>query len=104
MAEYNMILTGIEVIPELDNHINVVRRVHLRYEGIYEDSKSFVPLTVDLDNPDENFVEFENITREHIDEWISNRIGIDGLQSLLESQRNSELMPLTIMKSPPWEG
>lgn len=101
-VEYKLVITGLEVVPQQGEFTDLVKTVHGRYEAIYENNKSYIAFSVDLYDPGNEFIAFEDLSEEVVSSWVAPMIAVDNIKAMLENQRNPENNAITLTKLPPW--
>ncbi len=62
---------------------NILKKVRFILRGTDGDNTAAAYYTITLDYPDkENFIEFEELTRDQIEKWVMDKVGEDQINAL----------------------
>jgi hypothetical protein len=96
----------VDAIPQLGTRTNIVRIVHWRANGVDDTFTSTTYGAVQLPEPTDQFIEFQNLTETQIIEWVKTALGeeqVAGIETdlgrMIENQKN----PPIITPMLPWQ-
>ena len=102
---YNWIISQIDTVPEANGLTDIASVIHWRC-SLEEDPSIDAYGTVVLHELDsDNFVPFEDLTEEHVIEWVKSSLGderIDQMNESLNARLQNKLNPKTVVKNVPW--
>lgn len=83
---YVWVITSLDCIVYKDGLNNIIKNIHWRYRGHYNDitCEQYGVHYIGEPNPIE-FIEYENLTEEIIINWLENNIDVLQLKSTIES-------------------
>jgi hypothetical protein len=96
------------VTPTLENKTNIVNTVHWILKGTDENNVGgSVYGTVNVPyNSEDNFVIFESLTKEIIENWVVDHLGeesVSSYKSTINSNIEEQITPKSIDLKAPWE-
>jgi hypothetical protein len=103
---YTWNFSPLEVVLSEDGLTNVVKTVHWRLIGTDSGFNESVYGSEAMDTPvPENFIDYEDITKEDVQEWIEEKMGTERINELKESIASSINLlknPVRATLNPPW--
>lgn len=107
MINYEWKFSNLVVTPFLDGKENIVNTVHWRLIGTNEDSVSgYVYGSVTQPyNPDSEFINYEDLTKELIEQWVMEVLGNDTIENYKQNiinQIQENVSPTNITMVAPW--
>ena len=103
---YTWTFGPLDVTLSEDGLSNVVKTVHWRLTGVDGNFSETVYGTEGMDSPvPENFIDYEDISKEDVQEWIEGKMGeerIDSMKSSISSSINLKKNPVSATLAPPW--
>lgn len=96
----------IEVLAnEVAGKTDVIQTIHWRVSAVSDDETplaSTVYSSVTLELPGDDFIEFNNVTRDQVKTWVLEQIGIteDELKEKLDQQIQAQAIPQSLTKVP----
>jgi hypothetical protein len=107
MINYFWIVSALEAYPSYGDHENVVFQIHWRYRAEDEaehSSELYGFVSVNYEDEQE-FVVFENLTPDLVEEWIESALGADRLaemRAMLAAKIQEQVTPSRVTLDPPW--
>jgi hypothetical protein len=94
-ATFTWNFPSLDIAPSEDGLVDVIKTIHWRYMGSDGDYSTEVYGTVSMESPDpEDYVEYDDITKEDLELWVEDKLNILDMQSNL-------LSVLEALKNPP---
>lgn len=97
----------LEVALSEDGMTNVVKTVHWRLTGVDGSHSETVYGSEGMDTPvPENFIDYEDITKEDVTAWIESKLGterLDTLKGSIASSIDLQKNPVKATLAPPWD-
>ena len=106
---YTWNFNPLEVMYHTESLQNIVQTVHWQLHATHEETTTTVQTigTISLEPPAvENFIPFENLTKETVTYWVETVLGTDyinGTKTNLSQSLNELLFPVKGRLSPPWQ-
>lgn len=106
MIEYNWFISALDCHTILNDKSNVVYTIHWRLSGIDGEYSVETYGTVGVEVPAGSvFVEYEDLTKETVIEWLENSLGEELISSYKDSIANQieeKKAPKTVTMTPTW--
>jgi hypothetical protein len=106
MINYTWNFTKFVVLPNYNSLEKVVKTIHWEFIGKNEDDVyATVEGSTDISEPDNTFVNFDNLTHAIVEEWIVNVIGEERIAEFklaIEEKIDDIVAPKKIILLPPW--
>lgn len=97
----------LEVALSEDGMTNVVKTVHWRLTGVDGSHSETVYGSEGMDSPvPENFINYEQITKEDVTTWVESKLGterLDTLRASIASSIDIQKNPVKATLAPPWD-
>ena len=104
---YTWTFGPLDVTLSEDGLSNVVKTVHWRLTGVDGNFSETVYGSEGMDSPvPANFIDYEDITKEDVQEWIEDKMDeerIDSMKSSISSSINLKKNPVSATLAPPWD-
>lgn len=100
---YTWKFTEFEVAPSENGLSDVIKTVHWRYYGADASgfaSETYGSTTLDPADP-ENYMPFEDVTHEWVENIISTKVDVAGLNNYISGQIERAKNPPVVSKTPP---
>lgn len=106
MNQYNWKINALDAKIHENDKNNVIYTVHWSYiakddSGDYQAS-SIGTITVEY-NPDEPFIEYDDLTKEDVVGWLESKLDVDQIKSNLDQQIELQKNPVDETIYPNWE-
>jgi hypothetical protein len=106
MINYTWNFTKFVVLPNYNSLEKVVKTIHWEFIGKNEDDVyAKIEGSTDISEPDNIFVNFDNLTHAIVEEWIVNVIGEERIAEFklaIEEKIDDIVAPKKIILLPPW--
>lgn len=106
MINYTWFFDEFTVLTEYEGRTNVIQTVHWKYSGINEDGVfGVISGSTDIPPPYDAFVNFELVTFQMVENWLTATMGADTIQSFrdaIEEQINEQVSPKKLKLKAPW--
>lgn len=102
MITFNWYIAGLERLVTLNNMNDVVVNIHWAYIGSNENNiTSQLYGSCSLPTPlENNFIPYENITKEKVEEWLTNILDVNSMQLEIDSNIYNMVNPKSIVGLP----
>jgi hypothetical protein len=107
--QYTFTITKLEMYPTFENYVNVVFSVHWKYEGVYTQSgtdkiyKNSITGNQSINTNDlQEFIPFEQLTKETVMSWISDSLDYTMFQTIIFNHIQDQMV-IREFVNPPWE-
>lgn len=106
MNQYNWKINALDAKIHENDKNNVIYTVHWSYiakdeSGEYQAS-SIGTISVEY-NPDEPFIEYDDLTKEDVVGWLESKLDVDQIKSNLDQQIELQKNPVDETLYPNWE-
>ena len=104
MNTYEWIIKKLEVAPQIGSVSDYVVRCHWGYtatDGTITKEAYGLQAFEPTENP-ENYIAFENLTKEIVEGWLEASIDVDALRLSLDNQIADEITPPIVSVPIPW--
>lgn len=104
---YNWVISEIEFVPFHEGQHNVVCAVHWRRRAVDEngnEADAYGLQGIEF-NPSDQFISFEDLTKDNVESWLEGAIGIDQISMIdagLAKQISNKNNITEVVVSPPW--
>lgn len=106
MITYSWFIDKFTVLTNHNGMANVIQTVHWRRFGMNETGVyGSVSGSTDISLPNESFIQYENLTQEFVEQWLTDTLGqntITQFDQSIELQINEKLYPAKLTLTPPW--
>lgn len=99
---YTWVFPAFDTAPVEGEVEDVIKVVHWRLTATEDDYNAEVYGTVSLDAPGEDFTPFEEITKEMVEDWVSDVLDVDSIKAGLATQIAGMIEPPIVAKPAPW--
>jgi|TARA_R110000823_G_C15709525_1_gene477401 hypothetical protein len=103
-STYTWTFNPLEVsAAEIDGHADVIKTVHWRISAISDDDLTASAYgAVPLDEPEDGFVAFDDVTREQVKRWVLTSLDTDeaAVEAALDAQIDTQRTPPMLNKQP----
>lgn len=89
-----------------DGKSNVIYHIHYNYSGVNDDDNSkqySINNIVHLDTPGDDFIEYDNITKEQVVQWIESKINVEDFKNAIDKEIEKQINPTDIHLHPNWD-
>jgi hypothetical protein len=94
--EKKFIINEIETINELGGFKDVINLIRWEYKGVSDNYKVSISGYTYLDKPvKKNFIKFDKLTKDIVQEWILQDVSINDLDINLDDQADKIINPIT---------
>lgn len=110
--EFNWKIDQFDIHVEKDNKSNVIYNIHWRYVGQeqIDENNPEAPVYFDalggqltMDKPNEDFIEYESVTKEVVVGWLENKIDVEELKNTITEKISNQRTPKTNHIKPNFE-
>lgn len=99
---YSWTFPAFDTAPVEGEVEDVIKVVHWRLTATEGDHTAEVYGTVGLEAPGEDFTPFEEITKEMVEDWVSDVLDVDSIKAGLATQIANMVEPPIVAKPAPW--